>query len=151
MFDPTYARYRTQMSSVSTPAGGEYGMMSGCTWHTVNANGSNLHSPSNDTIAISQHLLPMSPSSNNPLSSLTQQIQMAMMMENSGIGVDGNSAMAMTEILMNTVSGINTLRAAIGENVLGEFLALLLKDGRDRTSDSRDSGQTFLPIGLLDN
>ena len=115
--------------------------MSGCTWHTVNS----TTSPSSSPVSLAQHLPPASPT---PLSSLSQQIQIAMMIENSGVGVDNNAAMQMTEVLMNTVSGLNTLRLALGEPVLGEFLALLLKDNKREPSSARDA---YLPNGLLDN
>lgn len=156
-FVPSYSRYRTQMSSVSTPVANESGtLMSGCTWHTVNSN--NASSPArgqHTIISLSQSLPPASPGHNSPLSSLTQQIRMAMAMENSGLGVDTQAAAQMTEVLMNTVSGLNTLRSALGEGVLGEFLALLLKDSSRSSSGggagTADSGQTYLPVGLLDN
>ena len=71
-----------------------------------------------------------------------------MMVENSGIGVDVSTASHVTEILLNTVSGISTLRSAVGENVLTELLTLLLKDG----PSARSARQApHLPVGLLDN
>lgn len=83
-----------------------------------------LNSPHRDSTSAGQS----SSNQNNPLSSLTQQIQAAMMMENSGLGADQTTAAQVTEVLMNTVSGLNTLRTALGDHVLAEFLSLLLKD-----------------------
>jgi hypothetical protein len=130
-------------------------------------------------VMISPQLISTPSSENHPLSSLTQQVHVALMMENSGIGSDQSIAIQMTEVLLNTVSGLNTLRNAIGENVLGEFLSLLLRDGckssaanglaymappqnvatppasggRAISSDYHNiaSGSYNLPIGLLDN
>jgi hypothetical protein len=135
--------------------GGASTTMSGCTWHTVKSTGlgSSNTSPSRAVpLSISQHLPPPSPSSGgggNPLAALTHQIQVAMMVENSGIGVDVSTASHVTEILLNTVSGISTLRSAVGENVLTELLTLLLKDGPSSRNSSRQA--PHLPVGLLDN
>lgn len=131
--------------------------MSGCTWHTVKSTGlasSSNTSPSRAVpLSISQHLPPPSPSSGggNPLAALTHQIQVAMMVENSGIGVDVSTAGHVTEILLNTVSGISTLRSAVGENVLTELLTLLLKDGPSSRQSSSSRQAPHLPVGLLDN
>jgi len=136
--------------------------MSGCTWHTVNSSreqeqhvglSSSPSRPAAVPLSIAQHLPPPpSPSSGsgNPLSSLTQQIQMAMMVENCGIGVDVSTASHVTEILLNTVSGISTLRSAVGENVLTELLTLLLKDAPS-TRARQHQPPAHLPVGLLDN
>ena len=117
--------------------------MGGCTWHTVNNQGNPGHQRP-VPISISQHLPPQSPSSGatNPLAGMTHQIQMAMM-------IDGSSASHLTEVLLQTVSGISTLRSALGDHVLTELLALLLKDGKP----PRGGGNTdpHLPLGLLDN
>lgn len=69
---------------------------------------------------------------------------MAMMVESGGVGVDGAAAGHMTEVLLSTVSGISTLRSAMGDHVLSELLALLLKDGKGQRT-------AHLPLGLLDN
>jgi hypothetical protein len=129
--------------------------MSGCTWHTVNGANTNSTSPSRHLV-LSQHLPPPSPTSTggNPLAGLAHQMQLAMMVENSGVGVDPAAASHMTEVLLNTVSGISTLRAAVGENVLAEFLGLLLKDGASSSSLTKGgnaSSNSYLPVGLLDN
>jgi hypothetical protein len=127
------------------------GAMAGCTWHTVNNQGSNPHQRP-VAISISQHLPPQSPSSGstNPLAALTQQIQMAMMMESHSQGSHGelSSASQLTEVLLTTVSGLNTLRSAIGDHVLAELLALLMKDGKPPRGGSTEP---HLPLGLLDN
>ncbi len=121
--------------------------MSGCTWHTVNQMGSPQRPVA---LSISQHLPPQSPSSGNvnPLSALTQQLQMAIMM-GGGSGLEGVSASQLTEVLLSTVSGIKTLRAAVGDNVMTELLSLLLKDGRP--PPPRTGTDPHLPLGLLDN
>jgi hypothetical protein len=131
--------------------------MGGCTWHTVQnspqiqaavPSGGQGGSSSNP-ILISQllnspHRDPGAPSS-NPLSSLTQQIQAAMMAESSGLGADQTTAAQITEVLMNTVSGLNTLRIALGDNILAEFLSLLLKDST--TVSSAASGMAYVSSG----
>ena len=163
-----YTRYRSAPGSVSLrhhqsePAA----TMAGCTWHTVNNAGGSSAGPLSSSpprvsaaapvLAISQHLPPQSPSSNggNPLASLTQQVQMAMMVENTGMGVDSTAAGQMTEVLLNTVSGISTLRSAVGDHVLSELLSLLLKDGpstRPGRATPGPSSAGYLPVGLLDN
>ena len=76
---------------------------------------------------------------------------MAMMVENSGIGVDSSAASHMTEVLLNTVSGISTLRTALGDHVLAELLGLLMKDGGGGSSARGKGGASYLPVGLLDN
>lgn len=75
---------------------------------------------------------------------------MAMMVENSGIGVDSSAASQMTEVLLNTVSGISTLRTAMGDHVLAELLGLLMKDGRGSSARGKGAA-SYLPVGLLDN
>ena len=120
--------------------------MAGCTWHTVNTQGSSASPQRAVSLSLSQQVMPQSPSSGavNPLSSLTQQVQMAMMVESAGAGVDAGAASQMTEVLLSTVSGISTLRSALGDHVLSELLALLLKDGKGQRA-------AHLPLGLLDN
>jgi hypothetical protein len=77
---------------------------------------------------------------------------MAMIMEGNKTGspasTDPSVTVQMTEILMSTVSGINTLRSALGDNVVRELLALLLKDMPPKSSRGDNS---YLPVGLLDN
>lgn len=74
---------------------------------------------------------------------------MAMMMEThtGGGGIEGATPAQLTEILLSTVSGISTLRSAIGDHVLSELISLLLKDGRP----PRGTTDSHLPLGLLDN
>ncbi len=137
--------------------------MGGCTWHTVQnspqiqaavpgvggpggANGNPilisqlLNSPTRDPGSAGP--VASSVNQNNPLSALTQQIQAAMMVENSGLGADQVTASQVTEVLMNTVSGLNTLRTALGDNVLAEFLSLLLKDST--TVSNAASGMAYM-------
>lgn len=116
--------------------------------------------------AVVQSSPPTSPSGgcdlngvSNPLSALTSQVQMAIAMESnkscSGGGmIDQSVAVQMTEILMSTVSGINTLRNTLGEGVTRELLALLLKDQPTSYNRGRGAGgdnNSYLPVGLLDN
>jgi hypothetical protein len=75
---------------------------------------------------------------------------MAMMVENSGIGADSSAASHMTEVLLNTVSGICTLRTAMGDHVLAELLGLLIKDGGGSSARGKGAA-SYLPVGLLDN
>jgi hypothetical protein len=148
-FEAGYRRYRS-VPDPSAPA--VSATMSGCTWHTVKSQTPVSHQGRPVPISISQHLPPQSPSSGgaNPLAALTHQIQMAMVMEshNSGGSLEGPSASQLTEVLLTTVSGISTLRSAIGDHVLAELLALMLKDGKPPRGGSTDP---HLPFGLLDN
>jgi len=135
--------------------------MGGCTWHTVAAgsstspilsSGSGQRSgggPGSGTVGGGPILLsPQLPqqgdmnNGGNPLASLTQQMHMALMMQNSN-GDYQSMAMQMTEVLLNTVSGINTLRNAVGDEILGEFLSLLLKDGSDNQT-SAANGMAYM-------
>jgi hypothetical protein len=137
--------------------------MGGCTWHTVQnspqiqaavPNGGGIpngnpilisqliNSPPREMVGSSSGAVAAAAAQNNPLSSLTQQIQSAMMVENSGLGADTTTAAQITEVLMNTVSGLSTLRIALGDQVLAEFLSLLLKDSTSVSSAA--SGMAYM-------
>jgi len=93
--------------------------MSGCTWHTVSEGEWPPYRPLN----ISQHL-PTQPA--QPAVTPLQQ-QILQVMSQSG-PVDYAAVSHVTDVLIQTVSGINLLKRSLGDHVVASLIALVLKD-----------------------
>ena len=92
--------------------------MSGCTWHTV----SDGDWPNYRPLSISQHL-----PQQQTVSPLQQQIHQVMS-QNGSAPVDLAAVSHVTDVLINTVSGINFLKRSLGDHVVASLISLVLKE-----------------------
>lgn len=109
-------------SDVTPPHDVSSTTMSGCTWHTV----SEGEWPSYRPLSISQHLPPHAPQQ-HALTPLQQQIHQVMS-QHEGVQVDISAVSHVTDVLINTVTGINLLKRSLGDHVVASLVALVLKD-----------------------
>ena len=122
-FNSNARSYAPHFSSDVTPPHDVSGTtMSGCTWHTV----SDGEWPSYRPLNISQHL-PQHNSQQHALTPLQQQIHQVMS-QHEGVQVDISAVTHVTDVLINTVTGINLLKRSLGDHVVASLVALVLKD-----------------------